>query len=340
MKPALPLSLPGASPRHDRQASAARGRVAAAVLRALLRYGRAHRGWFFKGTAAALAVVAGRLSLPLPLKSLTDVWTGAAAPALLPAALDPALALGGAFFALILLLGGADHLERFYFARFTIHTANDLRAAALAAALARESRPATGDLLARLLGDTGRVKSGMDGFLVQVATNGAVFAGMTAVLAVIEPALGLIFVAAGLLIAAVTAHAAARVLRIALDHREREAQFANRVRDALEAEPAAAADMRRGDPSEEAQLTHAQGVATWATHAIFGAAVLAALAAGSNAVAAGRIGVAEMVLFMMYALMMRGPLVRLARQGAKSGRILAAGHRLLQLIETPAKEPR
>jgi ABC-type multidrug transport system fused ATPase/permease subunit len=98
--------------------------------------------------------------------------------------------------------------------------------------------------------------------------------------------------------------------------------------------------MRRGDPGEEAQLTHAQGVATWATHAIFGAAVLAALAAGSNAVAAGRIGVAEMVLFMMYALMMRGPLVRLARQGAKSGRILAAGHRLLQLTETPAKEPR
>lgn len=338
MKPALPFRVFAAAlPTQD--ASTRRGRVATAVLRGLLRYGRAHRAWFFKGAAAALAVVAGRLSLPLPLKSLTDVWTGIATSALLPAALDPALALGGAFFALILLLGGADHLERFYFARFTIHTANDLRAAALAAALARESRPATGDLLARLLGDTGRVKSGMDGFLVQVATNGAVFAGMTAVLAVIEPALGLIFVAAGLLIAAVTAHAAARVLRISLAHREREAQFANRVRDAIEAEDATC-DLRRGDPGEEAQLTHAQGVTTWATHAIFGVAVLAALAAGSAAVAAGRVGVAEMVLFMMYALMMRGPLVRLARQGAKSGRILAAGYRLLQLTETPAKEPR
>lgn len=313
-----------------------RTRVAATVLRGLVRYGRAHRAWFFKGTLAALAVVAGRLSLPLPLKSLTDLWAGEAAAAWLPAALDPALALGSAFLLLILLLGGADHVERFCFARFSIATANDLRAAALAAVLARaDARPATGDLLARLVGDTGRVKSGVDSFLVQVATNGAVFAGMTVVLAVIEPLLGLAFVAAGLAIAAVTAHAAARVLAFSLAHREREGDFANRVRDALDAETDGA-DIRRGEAGQEAQVTHAQGVATWATHAIFGAAVLAALAAGSHAIAAGRIGVADMVLFMMYALTMRGPLVRLARQGAKSGRIVAAGHRLLQLIEPAA----
>ncbi|MGH8729556.1 MAG: hypothetical protein ACREV9_15675 [Burkholderiales bacterium] len=43
--------------------------------------------------------------------------------------------------------------------------------------------------------------------------------------------------------------------------------------------------------------------------------------------------VGDLVVFMMYALMMRGPIVRLARQGSKTGRIFGAGYRLVHMID-------
>jgi ABC-type multidrug transport system fused ATPase/permease subunit len=52
---------------------------------------------------------------------------------------------------------------------------------------------------------------------------------------------------------------------------------------------------------------------------------------GAQAANAGRISASDVVIFMMYALMMRGPIIRLARQGANSGKILAAAHHLLEL---------
>jgi len=319
------------------------GRKAVIVLRGLARHARAHRPWFVKGSLAALAVVAGRLSLPLPLKAVTDLWAGDGSAALwsIAPAVDPAVAMGVAFLALMLLLGGCDHLERFFFARFAALTANGLRASVVSATLREQaSRPATGDLLSRLVGDAGRLKSGVESFLVQVATNGAVFVGMTVVLFIMEPSLGLIFVIAGLLIGAITLAAARRIFRVSLEHRANEAEFANRVRAAVDGAGRNAEPIGRSEGGHEGQQMRAQGAATWAAHAIFGLAVVAALWAGSAAVAGGRLGVGDMVLFMMYALTMRGPSVRLARQGAKTGRIFAAGYRLIQLTDPTERTPR
>lgn len=89
----------------------------------------------------------------------------------------------------------------------------------------------------------------------------------------------------------------------------------------------------------EATQTKLQGIATWTTHGIFGAAVLAALWVGALAVDAGRMAAGDMVVFMMYALMMRGPIVRLARQGCRTGKALGTGYRLVQLfsVDTVAR---
>ena len=63
---------------------------------------------------------------------------------------------------------------------------------------------------------------------------------------------------------------------------------------------------------------------------MFGLAVLAALWVGVNGVEAGRFAAGDMVVFMMYVLMMRGPIVRLARQGSQTGKVLGAGYRIIQ----------
>ena len=68
----------------------------------------------------------------------------------------------------------------------------------------------------------------------------------------------------------------------------------------------------------------------------FGLAVLGSLWVGAHGVEAGRIAVADLVVTMMYALLIRGSFVRLARQGAKSGTMMAAALRLVQLLENPA----
>jgi hypothetical protein len=71
--------------------------------------------------------------------------------------------------------------------------------------------------------------------------------------------------------------------------------------------------------------------------AVFGVAVLLALWTGASAIEAGRLAAGDLVLFMLYALMMRSPIVQLTRQGCRSGKILATGYRLSQLLERGAR---
>lgn len=162
------------------------------VLTGLAPHARRHWRWLLAGTLAALAVVASRLALPWPFGLVTDQWTAKASSGQsplqewLPTALDPVLAIGLMFFGLIFALGLSDFLERLYFARFASATVRDLRTAAFSSALAGRNETNGsgngGDLLSRLVGDATRVKSGIQGFLVRVATNGLVLFGVTIIL--------------------------------------------------------------------------------------------------------------------------------------------------------------
>jgi ABC-type multidrug transport system fused ATPase/permease subunit len=352
-------------PRPDRSAAAAPpdsqpgvragedpvriGRRALEVLRGLLPFARRHGRWFALGTLAAFMVVGARLSLPWPLRAVADRATGAAGSeallGLVPAAIDPALAMGGLFLLLASLLGFSDYLERIAFARFAGLTVGDLRASALAGAVGERSGCTggnAGELVSRFVADGPRVRGGMQGFLVHVATSGILVTGMTAILLGMDATLGFVFLAAGLLTLGVTAWSAARVFRHTLRQQQREAELANHLHAALEDGGGTidAAALQCGGRSE-ARCTHLQGVATWSTHAIFGAAILTALAIASSAVRAGTMNAGDMVVFLMYALMLHSPIVRLARQGSKTGKVFGAAHRLLQSVpprSTPANK--
>jgi ATP-binding cassette subfamily B protein len=323
-------------------------REAAGTVRLLARFGRRHWRAFACGSLAAAGVVAGRLALPWPLRAVNDRWLGQGGSAgddgllaLVPAGLDPVLAMGTLFLAVMLGLGLADFLERLWFARFALSTVGDLREAAFAAAMRRrhEASPIEpGEVIARLIGDAARIKSGMQAFLVHVATNGAVFLGVTVILFAMDPALGLIFAAAATGTALATGWGAARLFRGALKRREKEGRIANRIMDRMrgsgEDDGETVKLARHGDNQGAAQ-TRTIGVATWTSHVLFGLAVLAALLVGADAVAEGRITTADLLVLMMYALLMRGPIVRLARQGSKSGKSLGTARRLVQLANSP-----
>ena len=170
----------------------------------LCRYGARHWQPLLLGLTAALLVVAARLALPWPLRALAEQWIpseGAQAPFLLsnvPEGVSAPLAMGAAFFAILLILGLCDFIERLHFARFSIGTVKDIRADAFARATQSNSiaRKRPGDLVARLVGDTARLKTGLKGFLVHVATNVVLFVSVSIVLFVLNPTLGWLFAGA------------------------------------------------------------------------------------------------------------------------------------------------
>ncbi len=308
----------------------------------LYRYGARHWQPFLWGLAAALLVVAARLALPWPLRALAEQWIpseGDQTPFLLanvPEGVSAPLAMGAAFFIILLILGLCDFIERLHFARFSIGTVKDIRADAFARATQSNSlaRKYPGDLVARLVGDTARLKAGLKGFLVHVATNVVLFVGVTIVLFVLNPTLGWLFAGAATVTLLITAAGANSVFRKSLRNRKREGKLADTIQHSLRNRPDETQFRRlnRSSGEHEASVTRTSGKATWATYIVFGGTVFVALWLGSGAVEADRMTASDMLLFMMYALMMRGPIVRLARQGTRSGKIFAAGYRLAQVV--------
>ena len=83
---------------------------------------------------------------------------------MVPASGAPELWLGGAFILIVLIQGLAELVQRLSFARFSIGLVHDARAAAVER-LSEPPAPGSaerdpGDLIARVIGDSGRVKSG------------------------------------------------------------------------------------------------------------------------------------------------------------------------------------
>jgi hypothetical protein len=313
------------------------------VFKGLAPHARRHLRWLSLGAVAATFLVAARLALPWPLRAVAESWispaetaASGAAPAD-PTSLDPVLTMGVAFLALILLLGFSDYCARLYFARFAIGTVRDLRGSVLrsvarAGKRAHAKRP--GDLISRLVGDTARIKNALQGFLVHFATNGLTLAGATVVVLWMNVELGLIFAAAVVATAIISVVVAEKVFRKSLKFRQQEGRLADQIQS-LVASPESGGSgfkkLNRSSGHHEASLTQLQGVATWVTHGTFGLAMLVTLWIGGGAVASGKLPAADMVVVMMYALTMRGPIVRLARQGSRTGKVLGPAYRLVRL---------
>ena len=92
------------------------------------------------------------------------------------------------------------------------------------------------------------------------------------------------------------------------------------------------AGINQGSADVEAAVTRIQGLTTWAAHGIYGLAVIGALGVGLHAVGTGSMALGHLLVFVLYALTLRAPCVQLARQGARTGKILACGYRLCEVL--------
>ena len=311
--------------------------------RGIASFGRRHHALFLKGTMASIGVVAVRLALPWPLRSVTAVVTDADFTAGVGDILSKQiLQLSLLFLCCVTALGLLDYLARLFFSRFAIATTRDLRQAVFSSTLgidAESRKVASGDLVSRLIGDAARVKAGMQGFLLHVATNGLLFVGVTVILWIIDPRMGLFFTLAAMMTGLITIWGAHSIFRVSLQHRDKEGKLANKIYSSLrKAQPQAKLkQINKSSGRYEASLTRLQGRVTWAAHSIFGLAVVGSLWSGVQAVAAGSVSVGDLVLFMFYVLMMRGPITRLARQGTRTGKILGPAYRLVQMLHPQTK---
>lgn len=322
----------------------ASGRHGRSVVRGIWPLAWAHRASFAVGLGAALAVVGARLVLPWTLKAalkplLSAGQSAAGAGGESPSLTGPLLFAAVSFLVLLVIMGYADYRERLSFARFAITVIHDLRSRAVGAIGRILNSPAgsgvrQGDIIARLIGDTARIKAGLKGFLVHVATNGAMAIGVSVVLISIDPALGLVFTVGVVLTVLVTWRAAGAVYRQAAKYRAKEGALAEFLHS-THSERTGSESFTSGSSesaSHEARITCLQGRATWAAHTIFGATVLGCLLVGMAGARSGRIEPSHLVVFALYALMMRAPLVQLTRQGVRTGKIVACLERVLEIV--------
>ena len=311
------------------------------ILRSMLPWVRRHKRKLLWGGALSAVVIGIRLSLPWLFRGMVEPLLSnkplisSEVPRELSSVLAEPLFFGVVAFGLLVALGLVDYLMRLQFAQFAIGVVRDLRATALQLAIQIDPRirpSGPGDLVARLIGDTARIKEGMKGFLVHGVTNGLMLVGVSVVLLWVDLTLGMVFAAAYALIGCVAAYGANRVYRRTIKHRSKEGLLADSIHEASQDHDPSFAALDRSSGKHEATITRLQGRTTWAAHAIFGLAVLLLIWFGYLAVIAGTMSGADMLVFILYALMTRAPIVQLTRQGTRTGKILACIQRLEEII--------
>ncbi len=298
---------------------------------------------FVIGCLFALVVVGIRIAFPWPLKAILHQWVNKSPKNPNPGAwfsnLDPTVVNATAYFLLLVLLGWVDYWERWFFARFAINIAHDLRLKAVDSAVIAQGRDfdgvGTGELVSRLIGDLARFKAGLKGFLVHVATNGAHLIGVIIVLFFISAKVGIVMGVAGVVIFFATLWGASATYNRAKKYRQKEGHLAESIHHATDktSGSSAFAAGSRESGNHEAALTQIQGRTTWFTHTAFGLAVVTCLILGAADVKSGQLDPGDVVVFILYATMLRAPMIQLSRQGARTGKIMACLVRIHDIIQ-------
>ena len=343
--PAGQFRLPERWTRLTTSAYRRRGWLSARWLRgprALAPHARQHLSWLIRGLLAAVLIVGLRLALPWPLRAVMEPFLSGQADhpigalSWIPQGINPVIVMGAAFLLLLVALGYADLLERICFSRFAIGTVRDLRADAFKSMVHSDPLDramGSGEVVARLIGDTARIKVGLRGFLVHVATNGIMYVGVTVVLFLVDRTLAMVFAAGGLIVVTVTIVGLLQIRRQALKHRKKEGKLAETIVAASSESSGEAgfAKVNRSSGHHEVTLVKLQGRTTWLAHGIFGVAVFVALWMGTSAVSSGRMSGGDLFVFIAYALMVQRPTIQLSRQGARTGKVLACAERVAKL---------
>jgi ATP-binding cassette subfamily C protein len=313
---------------------------------ALAPFGRPHRRHLLEGAAATLVLVACRLAFPWPLRGLmVSVFHsggrsgGAAVAGFLPHTGDPVWWLVGGLVVIILLWGISESLQRLYFTRFAVGLVRDTRAAAIAQIPAASGRE-PGDLISAVTGDASRVKSGVKTILIGTSRNAAFFIGVTIIISLIYPLIGLIFLAGGIATMIVGALGAWRSSPIARRSRRRESGFTNELHSYFSGRaelPSSAADP---DRRPDSKVTRIESITTFAAHAVLAVSTSAILILAVHAGRSGRLSAGSVFTILAYILLMHNKTVGFDRRIIRGGRLLPSAERLANLATRRAARNR
>lgn len=318
----------------------ARVRRVRATVATLAPFARPHRRYLVEGTLATVVLVAARLAFPWPLRGLMEIVfhkgahsRGAAVASLVPRIGDPVWWLVGSFVAIILIWGLSESVQRLTFTRFAVGLVRDSRAAALAAipaAAAGDRGP--GDLMAAVTGDAARVKSGVKTILIGTSRNAGFFLGVTVIVSLIDPLIGLVFFAGGLATVVVAALGAWRSARIARRSRRRESGLTDDLHRHFAEGRALPSTLgaRRNRP--DSKLTRVEGMTTFAVHAVLAVSTCAVLLLAIDGGRSGRLSPGSVFTILSYVLLMHNKTVGFGRRITRSGRLFASADRLASLV--------
>jgi ABC-type multidrug transport system fused ATPase/permease subunit len=208
------------------------------ALKTLHQYGQPHRRWLCTGILATIGVVLCRLAMPWPLRGAVEmIFPGddrGRLENLLPAWGEPILWIGASYVLAALGCGIFELFQRTHLRRFAAGTVRDLRASAVRGIrYSRRSDAVSGDLVARIIGDSARVKAGLTGILVHGLQNGLLFLGVCGVLLWLSPWLGLVFLVAGLVVVCIGVRSSIPVASKAHKQRRKEGEYATAIQEGI-----------------------------------------------------------------------------------------------------------
>lgn len=312
-----------------------------AASRTLLQFARPHGRSLLLGGAAAVALAACRLAIPWPLRWALDWLRGDASFPLAARVDDPILLVASLYVVIAIAYGVCELAARTQLGRFASLLVRDLRAAALRGA-SRSGVPGPselGDLTSRLVGDSARLRSDLNGILVHASMNTMVFLAVSALMLVVSPPLGFVFLSSGAVAIAIGAATSPALASMARKQRVKEGQYAA----ALHAEfsegavgDEAIAKLDAASSNKEMRSTRVLALSSLAAHAVLAIGVCSGLWLATRAIRAGTMSPGELFLFIAYALMIQRRLVQVGRQVARTGKVVASVNRLGTLIEPRA----
>jgi ATP-binding cassette subfamily B protein len=332
------ISNPAAKPKRPLRTRAV------IAWRGIAPFAHPHRRALVPGLLGAIGIVAARLAFPWPLRGVLELslhsggTRGASVTKLVPAGADPTFWLVFSFVVIIVVWALAEYVQRLSFARFASGTVRDARDAAIKRLEAKDGETSRdpGDVLARVMGDSQRLKSGIRGVLVGTTRNGLFFLGVATILLLINLPIGLVFVAGGVLsvlVACVGAHKAARMTR---KFRRRESALTGRLHRMLAPEDGdgsgddndeTAPDKPAGRPADS-KLSRVEGYTTMAIHGVLAVATCAILVLAIHAGRAGAVSPGGVFIVLIYVTLMHNKTVSFGRMIVRLGRVVTSAERL------------
>ncbi len=308
------------------------------ALDTIFTYGAPHKWWLVRGVLASVGVVFFRLLMPWPLRGIIELvfprsgHKGRLIVDFLPNWGDPVLLLCISYVVIAFGLGLFELFQRVNVMRFAAQTVHDMRGAAVqgASALPPNERGASGDFIARIIGDSARIKAGLSGIIVHGLQNGLLFLLVCAVMLYISYQLGLIFLVAGLIAIFIGLYTSKPVAVNVSKQRKKEGTYASVLQEGIESGDLDTQldEINWSSSRKEVRTTKLIARSSLYVHLVLAIAVGLALWVGSIGVADGFIAPGDLFIFIAYALTVHRRMVQVGRQTARTGKVLACAYRI------------